>query len=224
MFRIFTIALLIIPLCLNGQSRKVVVIVDTISSADSEVETYKFNIIADHVDRFRDVKTLDEPIKSCCKYPNYQRDIILIDDSSTIKIFIDTKGSYLEITKLYKLPIDTLRISNIKFYDNLTRSTSKCEISWYRIPSDGEKIKVTKHSEYSYVTKPKLNLTIYSIRINEKFYTIELKEENFGQVNISHGYKPRHYKNKRDEYKKRARKFYNKCNSTIYNKKGQIEL
>jgi len=224
MLRILTIILLTIPICLFGQSRNIIVVVDSITLAEPDAEMYNFKILVGHRDIFRDVKNVEDVIRNYSKYPNYQVSVNLIEDSSTIKIFIDNNVSYLEIAGAYKLQIDTLRIDNLLLYKNLTRSVSKCNISWYRIPTNGEKISVTKSRSYSYTTKPKLNLTNYSIKINGKVYNTELREETIGTVNISHGYKPRKYKNKKDEYRKCARKFYDHCNSTIYMKKGQIEL
>jgi hypothetical protein len=117
--------------------------------------------------------------------------IIILDDSTTIQISLDEKGGYLELSNLFKLNSDTLRISKYIVFDRPYPDTNWTTTSyWYEEANTlGENFKNTRKFSIDKVKAKYLTPLETKYVINGETYsgTTSWQKANFESVTKFHG-------------------------------------
>lgn len=185
---LFLLIILLIGQNVNAQKKQVILRIDTLVQKDNNqdffIKTQKSKIFMPYLMSDSACKVDHRTNSLTCK-------IIIQDDSSTIQISLDEKGGYLELSNLFKLNSDTLRISKFTVYDRPYPDTNWIRTNYWYEEADtlGENFKNTRKYSIDKV-KPK-NLTPLETKyvINGETYsgTTSWQKANFDSVTKFHG-------------------------------------
>ncbi len=199
---LFTAFFIASTLTLCGQSKKIVVFIDTLHITPGG----QF-----HLNTARTVVEYDSPFvwvgKRIDSIPNnydakedsiFVTTVEIINDSTDLRIPMDNEGGFLEILNLYGQPFDTIRISKWKVFSNCYPDTFLFSRSYYKRNPDDTLPNLFKHEEKLTITHKKChNSTAKTIcfmlnNVNYSLPTTMTLGNNL--VTLSHGYNKDIYK------------------------------
>ncbi len=224
---ILSCLLLFIAIHLTAQKRIIVIQIDTVKSFNQDVTKLKTQVtnqgFLNLSEEFDSSQTFN-----LNKFPNYLNTITIKSDSSNLQLSIGN-GNYIEIINLYSSKEDTLRINKFEQYPIHTVDTTVTIIEYYKMKKgklNKTPFKTKKQNQFdnSKEVNPPNQITL---DINGKNYLVNLfKSDSLGTTKVTHGhgYKPRKYLDKKDEYKRKLTYIYinSEVNKSIW--KGIIEL
>ncbi len=169
--------------------------------------------------------------KDFTKHPNLITSLPIYDDDQKFQISIDNEDGILELFLPDSNSIDTIRISKLKllrnpFYDTIFHD----RVEWIDSDSGIVQPPIKTSHKFKVIKKGKnkiSHLDHIQIHINSKMYLVQLesKRSYAGQVTHYHGYKPKKYRDDRENYKgKKKIKIWGSIIENKYSYYGKLEL
>lgn len=217
--------LLLLPFISFGQSKSLVLIIDTLEFQDYKVEFLRVNV------RNNGPSSWEEEVDSTkmqysSTFPNLTVSLDLKNDRSLIEIPLDKNGSYLKVFNAYSLKKDTLTINKLIIFTTAP-ADSTISIIAYTHKKRGElaecayKVKIKKRGTPAELAPP----NCIPITFNNIAYQTFLTTESVNtRVLHGHGSKPRNSTRKNGSEKAKVKVINIDERTFSYPWIGQIKL
>lgn len=199
----FLLLFLFSSFCLSAQSKKIVVVVDTVSFEKDDLPDIRFRVWGD----FNPFDKGSDNMPYSLRYPNYTSTCLLENDSSVISIPVDDNGAIVKLQGAYTMNIDTIKINHLKIRNARALDSTFSHTFYYKVRNGVRDTIPYKTIHSVKIQKEKHPTKQVSLTVNGRNYTCELSRRLNPSPEIinGHGHIGRPYRrdgSKRSRYKK----------------------